>query len=142
MRRKKERVQVEVGEETIGEQRAITITVTGTATDFLFADQLAQRKIIEPVTTVFKKFAQDATSGYLQKAEEVIAKVISDTRQEISAKTSGVKRRGRKKRTEATEPAIAVESVAPKMINGAVTTPGHSGSQNVDPSSRMEKRNT
>ena len=142
MRRKKERVQVEVGQETIGEQRTITITVTGSAADFLFADQLARRDIIEPITTVYKKFAQDATSRYLQKAEEVISKVISDTKKEILTKTGGVKRRGRKKRTETGEPAIAVESVTPKMINGAVTTPGHSVSQNADPSPRMEKRNS
>jgi len=68
----KNNLKADVTETTEGGMRTITITITGDADDFQFADLLAQRKIIQPIANVVKQAALDGTSRYLQSAENVI----------------------------------------------------------------------
>ncbi|HKX33313.1 MAG TPA: hypothetical protein VJ302_36890 [Blastocatellia bacterium] len=121
-------MKVEVGEETVEDRRVITITVSGEAADFLFADQLARRKVIEPITAMLKQSAQEATAGYLQSAEDVVLGVKPAVKRELPGGTKDAGKPGRKKRTEATEKTTEVESVTPKTIGGGITSTGYSGS--------------
>src|SRR5262245_58154025 len=125
---RREPIKVEVGEETLEDRRVITITVSGEATDFLFADQLARRKVIEPIATVLKQFAQEATTGYLQKAEEVVLGVKTAAKKETPGGTKDAGKPERKRRTEAAEKIGEAESVTPKTIGGGITSTGYSGS--------------
>jgi len=75
----KNNLKADVIETTEGGVRTITITITGDADDFQFADLLAQRKIIQPVANVVKQAALDGTSRYLQSAETVISGIKKET---------------------------------------------------------------
>lgn len=75
----KNNLKAEVIDTTEGGVRMITITITGDADDFQFADLLALRKIIQPVANVVKQAALDGTSRYLQSAETVISGIKKET---------------------------------------------------------------
>src|SRR5262245_32637247 len=107
---KREPIKVGVGEETIEDWRVITITVSVGVEDFLFADQLARRKVIEPFATVLKQVAQEATTGYLQKAEDVVLGVKPAAKKEAPGGTKDAGKPERKRRTEAVEKTGEVES--------------------------------
>jgi hypothetical protein len=93
----KNNLKAEVTEMTEGGVRTITVTITGDADDFQFADLLAQRKIIQPVTNVVKQAALDGTSRYLQSAETV----ISGIKKETTGAEETVTRRGPKNKDKA-----------------------------------------
>src|SRR5262245_59728133 len=110
----KNNLKAEVTEVTNNGLRTITIIVTGDADDFQFADMLAQRKIIQPITNVVRQAALDGTSRYLQSAETV----LSGAKKETAEEAETVSKRGRKNKDAGLEKEASTASAVANNGSG------------------------
>jgi hypothetical protein len=119
----KNNLKADVTETTEDGVRTITITITGDADDFQFADLLAQRKIIQPVTSVIKQAALDGTSRYLQSAETV----ISGIKKETAGSEETAPKRGGKGKDKAPAKEVSAHTGSGNLGRGNGVTAGLSG---------------
>jgi hypothetical protein len=77
MPRAKETLRTQYHEQTEGEMRLITITVTGPVSEFLLTDVLRQRGAIPGPEAVLKQAVREALQQYLDGTEEMIASLAS-----------------------------------------------------------------
>jgi hypothetical protein len=113
----KSNLHVDVNEEPGEDIRTITITITAPADMFLFADQLALRKMIPTCSVYFKTAVTEATKGYLESAEEVVSGVKSDQRKEAPAAKEGQGKRGPKRKHEDPENGIPPSGMKVKSVD-------------------------
>jgi hypothetical protein len=119
----KNNLKADVTETTEDGVRTITITITGDADDFQFADLLAQRKIIQPVANVVKQAALDGTGRYLQSAETV----ISGIKKETAGSDETALKRGGKGKDKAPAKEVAAPTASGKFERGNGAAAGLSG---------------
>ncbi|HKZ00899.1 MAG TPA: hypothetical protein VJ180_01590 [Pyrinomonadaceae bacterium] len=88
MRSKFDQMKVEVKESIDGEVRTFIITLTGPAKEFLMADLLRQRKVIDPFNRQVKQTVRKAIERYLSTAETLVSTLSTKRRRMVRSQTS------------------------------------------------------
>jgi hypothetical protein len=77
MRRKSDRLKVEIKDSTEGDARTITITLTAPAREFHLTDLFEQRRVIEPLNLQVKQAVKRSVETYLSGAESLVSALAS-----------------------------------------------------------------
>ena len=86
---KAERTRVEINESTAEGMRTFNITMTAPVSDFALTDLLRQRGVIERLDGGLKVAVKDATESYLNAAENLIAKLATESTPARKSPTKG-----------------------------------------------------
>ena len=89
MRRKYERLKIEIKESAANEGRTFIITLTAPASAFQLSDLLKQRTVIKPLDVHLKRAVKGAAKGYLTTAEGLVSRQAIEPEREQKSHPKG-----------------------------------------------------
>jgi hypothetical protein len=108
-----------------------TITITGDEKEFLFANLMAERKVIPAKTAVLKNAVIEALKNFVKSADDAVAAPKLEQKKERAAAGESNGKRGRKAKDELPnkkfEKDFDISTADRKTVSGSTTAPAFSG---------------